>query len=304
MTARCPRAATSSPIRRPTSPSMPRAPISSTTIRNRPSTTSSRTSRSIPTSRAASARASRRPSRERCASPASRRSPKRNSSRRASLSFNTIPPSDFGFFEMINENVQNEPATSYDVELAGQLAAIGIVHGKDFKPDDRMKKILSDAAAFGQATGRVAQLALRDEAPGLGVLRRVEVGQHALGGWCLLRDAAARLQGRHVQTVAADRRAHARFARGLLLRLHARLAGHDHAHSGRRLAVSDGLPRCGRKSLRRRQDVQGDAAQGHSGRGVLVLHPLRQPDPLDAADAAEISARRQPELPLARRRSR
>ena len=55
---------------------------------------------------------------------------------------------------MINENVQNEPATSYDVELAGQLAAIGIVHGKEFKPDDRMKKILSDAAAFGQATGR------------------------------------------------------------------------------------------------------------------------------------------------------
>ncbi|MBB4274085.1 DUF1254 domain-containing protein [Rhizobium mongolense] len=68
--------------------------------------------------------------------------------------FNTIPPSDFGFFEMINENVQNEPATSYDVELAGQLAAIGIVHGKPFNPDDRMKKILSDAAAVGQATGR------------------------------------------------------------------------------------------------------------------------------------------------------
>jgi hypothetical protein len=69
-------------------------------------------------------------------------------------SFNTIPPSDYGFFEMINEAVQAEPATSYDVELAGQLAAIGIVHGKDFKPDDRMKKILADAAAFGQATGR------------------------------------------------------------------------------------------------------------------------------------------------------
>ena len=47
------------------------------------------------------------------------------------LSFNTIPPSDFGFFELINENVQSEPATSYDAELAGQLAAIGIVHGKD-----------------------------------------------------------------------------------------------------------------------------------------------------------------------------
>lgn len=69
-------------------------------------------------------------------------------------SFNTIPPSDFGFFEMINANVQEEPATSYDVELAGQLAAIGIVHGKPFNPDARMKKILTDAAAVGNATGR------------------------------------------------------------------------------------------------------------------------------------------------------
>lgn len=50
-------------------------------------------------------------------------------------SFNTIPPSDLGFFELIDENVQSQPATSYDVELAGQLAAIGIVHGKAFEPD-------------------------------------------------------------------------------------------------------------------------------------------------------------------------
>jgi hypothetical protein len=69
--------------------------------------------------------------------------------------FNTIPPSDYGFFEMINENVQQEPATSYDVELAGQLAAIGIVKGKPFQPDSRMKKILTDAAAVGNAAGRV-----------------------------------------------------------------------------------------------------------------------------------------------------
>jgi hypothetical protein len=68
--------------------------------------------------------------------------------------FNTIPPSDYGFFEMINANVQAEPATSYDVELAGQLAAIGIVHGKPFKPDARMKKILTEAAKVGSATGR------------------------------------------------------------------------------------------------------------------------------------------------------
>jgi hypothetical protein len=68
--------------------------------------------------------------------------------------FNTIPPNDYTFFEMINANVQQEPATSYDVELSGQLAAIGIVKGKPFNPDARMKKILTDAAAVGNAAGR------------------------------------------------------------------------------------------------------------------------------------------------------
>ncbi len=72
----------------------------------------------------------------------------------AGVSFNTIPPGDYGFFEMINANVQAEPATSYDPELAGQLAAIGIVKGEEFAPDDRMKKILTDAAAVGNAAGR------------------------------------------------------------------------------------------------------------------------------------------------------
>ena len=79
--------------------------------------------------------------------------------------FNTIPPSDFGFFEMINANVQNEPATSYDVELAGELAAIGIVKGKPFAPDERMKQILTDAAAVGNAFGRSLQWRWSDVHP-------------------------------------------------------------------------------------------------------------------------------------------
>ncbi len=69
--------------------------------------------------------------------------------------FNTVPPSDYTFFEMINRNVQDEPAGSYDVELSGQLAAIGIVRGKPFNPDARMKQALTEAAALGNATGRV-----------------------------------------------------------------------------------------------------------------------------------------------------
>jgi hypothetical protein len=70
-------------------------------------------------------------------------------------SFNTIPPSDYTFFETINANIQQEPADSYNPELAGQLAAIGIVKGKPFTPDARMRKILTDAAAVGNAAGRV-----------------------------------------------------------------------------------------------------------------------------------------------------
>jgi hypothetical protein len=69
--------------------------------------------------------------------------------------FNTIPPSDFSFFEMINAAVQQEPADSYNPELAGELAAIGIVKGKPFNPDARLRRTLTDAAAVGNAAGRV-----------------------------------------------------------------------------------------------------------------------------------------------------
>src|SRR5208337_4198875 len=75
---------------------------------------------------------------------------------------NTIPPSDFSYFEMINEVVQQEPADSLDPEILGSLAAIGIVKGKPFNPDARMKKILTDAAAIGAATARTLNWASRD----------------------------------------------------------------------------------------------------------------------------------------------
>lgn len=71
------------------------------------------------------------------------------------MAFNTIPPSDFGFFELLNEAVQDEPAGSNtNIELMGDLAAIGIVKGKPFKPDKRMRGILEDAAAVGNASSR------------------------------------------------------------------------------------------------------------------------------------------------------
>ena len=67
---------------------------------------------------------------------------------------NTIPPNDFSYYEVLNDLVQQEPATALDPELMGPLADIGIVKGKPFVPDVQMKKILSDALALANATSR------------------------------------------------------------------------------------------------------------------------------------------------------
>ena len=75
---------------------------------------------------------------------------------------NTIPPSDWTFYEMLNEVVQREPATSLDAELMGPIAAIGIVRGKPFAPDARMKKIMSEALALSNATSRTLFTTPRD----------------------------------------------------------------------------------------------------------------------------------------------
>jgi hypothetical protein len=70
------------------------------------------------------------------------------------LSINTVPPNDFGHYEMLNALVQMEPAEALDPEIAGQFAAIGIVKGKEFAPDARMRKILDEAVAVGNAASR------------------------------------------------------------------------------------------------------------------------------------------------------
>ncbi len=76
---------------------------------------------------------------------------------------NTLPPNDFSYFEMLNEVVQEEPATSLDPELMGPIAAIGIVKGKPFAPDARMKKILAEALTVANATSRSLFMSPRDK---------------------------------------------------------------------------------------------------------------------------------------------
>src|SRR4029453_19107889 len=75
---------------------------------------------------------------------------------------NTVPPNDWTFYETLNEIVQQEPATSLDAERMGAVAAGGIVKGKPFNPDARMKKIMTDALALGNAAARTLFMAPRD----------------------------------------------------------------------------------------------------------------------------------------------
>jgi hypothetical protein len=91
---------------------------------------------------------------------------------------NTIPPSDFSYYEMLNEVVQQEPATALDPELMGPLAAIGIIKGKPFNPDARMKKILTDAGALANATSRTPVYGTSRS--GLVLLSRLGLAEHAV----------------------------------------------------------------------------------------------------------------------------
>ena len=78
-------------------------------------------------------------------------------------SFNTIPPNDFSYWETINGLVQQEPPGAGDPDTMGLLASVGIVCGKPFKPDERMRTILQDAVTVGNATARTVSFAPRPE---------------------------------------------------------------------------------------------------------------------------------------------
>ena len=77
--------------------------------------------------------------------------------------FNTVAPADYGFWELLNQVVQEEPNDSLDPVRLGFYASIGIEKGKPFAPDARMKKILTEAAAIGDATARAITFRIRQK---------------------------------------------------------------------------------------------------------------------------------------------
>jgi hypothetical protein len=80
----------------------------------------------------------------------------------ADVSQNTVHANDFDFFLELDEIIQEEPIGSLDVERAGQLAALGLVHGQAFEPDEHRRSILDDAAKLGAAIARTLVYKPRD----------------------------------------------------------------------------------------------------------------------------------------------
>ncbi len=78
-------------------------------------------------------------------------------------SYNTVAPSDFSYFVALDKIIQREPIDALGSESRGSLAAIGIVKGKSFNPDARMRRLLMEAAAIGDATARAALYSPREK---------------------------------------------------------------------------------------------------------------------------------------------
>ena len=76
--------------------------------------------------------------------------------------YNAIPPNDYSYWEMLNQLIQEEPIASLDPQTRGLLWALGMAKGEPFAPDDRMKKILTDAVAIGNAYARANTVFPRD----------------------------------------------------------------------------------------------------------------------------------------------
>ena len=88
---------------------------------------------------------------------------------------------------MLNKLVQEEPADALgDPERMGQLASIGIVKGRPFQPDARMRKVLTEAAV-GQATSRTIVFRPRESEsfalyPGSSWVNPLWIGGYSMGG--------------------------------------------------------------------------------------------------------------------------
>ena len=137
--------------------------------------------------------------------------------------FNTIHANDVSFFDELDAVIQREPLGVIDPEIRGLLASIGISKGTPFAPDDRMRTLLTEAAAVANGTARAIAFKTRDPEAYLYPNRRWKTG-FVGNDYRWLRDDG--VGGRNL-----DARTH------VLLRRHREHPGHGAAHPRRRIPV-------------------------------------------------------------------
>lgn len=76
---------------------------------------------------------------------------------------NTVHANDFTFYEEVAHVIAKEPIGVIDAETRGLLASIGITKEAPFAPDERMRKILTDAVAVGNGTARALGFRPRED---------------------------------------------------------------------------------------------------------------------------------------------
>lgn len=135
----------------------------------------------------------------------------------ADVEFNTVHANDLSFFHEVDELVQEEPVEALDVERAGQLAAIGIVHGTPFEPDERLRRVLDEGAKLGAVISRALVYKPRD--PAAFFWEGVSWKNAFIGGsYEFLRNGArlldARTQFHYFATVITPAMAHAQIGAG------------------------------------------------------------------------------------------
>ena len=60
----------------------------------------------------------------------------------------------FAYFETLARYINENPPRQQDMAMLGVLETLGIAHGREFNPDPRMKKILTEAAQVGRAMAK------------------------------------------------------------------------------------------------------------------------------------------------------
>jgi hypothetical protein len=77
-------------------------------------------------------------------------------------SFDTTPPNDIRYFEMLADLMSREHQRAVGPDVSGMMKAIGIEKGKPFAPDARLKPILDEAAHVGSYMAQAISYAPRN----------------------------------------------------------------------------------------------------------------------------------------------